>query len=132
MKKILAILSGILFLAACGGDDKSDKKTETTTSTTETPAATDNTQHPDYKVGLAIEVKQDCATCHRIEEKITGPSYRDIANKYAGSDTAVNYLAQKIIKGGSGNWGQIPMAAHPTLTQEEAKALARYVLLMKK
>ena len=54
------------------------------------------------------------------------------SNKYAGSDTAVDYLAKKIITGGSGVWGEIMMAPHPSLSEEDAKTLARYILLMKK
>ena len=130
MKKIIISFAALALFVACGGNDSKEKtSTETEPAKTET---TDITQHPDYQNGLAIEAKLDCATCHRVEEKVQGPSYREIANKYAGSDTAVNYLAQKIIKGGSGVWGEIMMAPHPSLSEEDAKTLARYILLMKK
>ena len=129
--KLLVIFFGVAMLSACGGNDNKSEKKETDSTTTNTRSATDRTQHPDYKAGLAIEAKQDCATCHRIEERVQGPAYREIANKYAGSDTAVEYLAKKIITGGSGVWGEIMMTPHPSLTEEEAKTLARYVLLMK-
>ena len=66
-----------------------------------------------------------------IEEKNVGPAWRDVANKYADSANAVAYLSHKIINGGSGVWGQVPMAAHPTMPQEDAEALAKYVLLLK-
>ena len=65
------------------------------------------------------------------DEKLTGPAYKDVAKKYAGMDTAVQFLANKIIAGGSGNWGEIPMAPHSSLPMEDAKALAQYVLLFK-
>jgi len=123
MKKIIISIAALALFVACGGNDSKEKtKTETT----------DITQHPDYQNGLAIEVKLDCATCHRVEEKVQGPSYREIANKYAGSDTAIDYMAKKIIRGGGGVWGEIMMAPHPSLSEEDAKTLARYILLMKK
>lgn len=130
MKKIIISITVMAFIVACGGNDSNEKTTtEAEPSKTET---TDITQHPDYQNGLAIEAKLDCATCHRVEEKVQGPSYREIANKYAGSDTAVDYLAKKIITGGGGVWGEIMMAPHPSLSEEDAKTLARYILLMKK
>lgn len=130
MKKIIISFAVLALFVACGGNDSKEKtSTEAEPAKTET---TDITQHPDYQNGLAIEAKLDCATCHRVEEKVQGPSYREIANKYAGSDTAIDYLAKKIIKGGGGVWGEIMMAPHPTLSEEDAKTLARYILLMKK
>ena len=128
MKKIIISIAALALIVACGGND-SKEKTETEPAKTET---TDITEHPDYQKGLAIEAKLDCATCHRVEEKVQGPSYREIANKYAGSDTSVNYLAKKIIAGGGGVWGEIMMAPHPALSEEDAITLARYILLMKK
>ena len=114
--------------AACGGGG--EKKEETKKE--ETPAANDITSNPDYQKGVDIVAKSDCFTCHKIDEKNIGPAWRDVAAKYAGQDTAVKYLAHKIINGGAGVWGQVPMAAHPTFTQEDAEAVAKYVLLLKK
>ncbi len=129
MKKTFITLSSLFILVACGGG--SDKKTES--EATPAPAKTEDlSSNPDYQKGLEITAKSDCFTCHKIDEKNIGPAWRDVANKYAGSDTAVNYLAHKIMKGGSGVWGEVPMAPHPTMTEEEAKTVARYVLLLKK
>ena len=58
--------------------------------------------NPVYQRGLEITANSDCFTCHKIDEKNIGPAWRDVANKYAGQDTAVEYLAHKIINGGSG------------------------------
>ena len=114
--------------ASCGGGD--EKKAEETKKE-ETPApATDLSSNPDYQKGLEITAKSDCFTCHKIDEKNIGPAWRDVAKKYAGQDTAVKYLAHKIVTGGSGVWGTVPMAPHPTFTQEEAETVARYVLLL--
>jgi len=132
MKKTLIMIAALGIFAACGGDEKKDDTKTGETKKEETPAVTDNSSNPDYQKGLEIASKSDCMTCHKIDEKNIGPAWRDVANKYAGQDTAVRYLAAKIIAGGSGVWGEVPMAAHPTFTQEEAEAVAKYVLLLKK
>lgn len=132
MKKISIIISALAILVACGGNESDNKKEKEKAAEPAKADPNDITQHPDYQAGLAIEAKSDCITCHRVNEKLTGPAYKDIAAKYAGSDTAVDYLANKIIHGGSGVWGNVQMLPHPALTQEEAKTLARYVLLMNK
>lgn len=129
MKKTILLLAVLAVLVACGGDDKKENSTSNSTKT-ET-ATTDITTHPDYQKGIAIVAKSDCMTCHKIDEKNIGPAWREVANKYAGQDTAVAYLAKKIIDGGSGVWGTVPMAAHPTFTQADAEAVAKYVLLLK-
>ena len=120
MKKTIFLLTVFSILAACGSGGE-DKK----------PKPVDITQTDEYKKGYEVVKGSDCMTCHLIDEKNVGPAWRDVANKYAGQDTAVRYLAHKIITGGSGVWGQVPMAAHPTFTQEQAEAVAKYVLLLK-
>jgi cytochrome c len=82
--------------------------------------------------GEKIMAKQDCATCHKIDKKVIGPSYLDIAKKYPMNDKNINYLSDKIIKGGSGVWGAIPMAAHTTLKKDDAKKIAKYILSLNK
>ena len=129
MKKILFIAAITAVFAACGGGGE---KKEETKKEEPTAKADDLSSNPDYQKGMEIVAKSDCFTCHKIDEKNVGPAWRDVANKYAGQDTAVNYLAHKIINGGAGVWGTVPMAAHPTFTQEEAETVAKYVLLLKK
>jgi cytochrome c len=93
----------------------------------------DLTANPDYKAGLSLVAKSNCLTCHAVNQTTTGPAYTDIATKYAGADdTQINSLAQKIIKGGAGNWGQVPMIPHPNITEDEAKQMVKYILLLKK
>ena len=120
MKKTFLIIASLVVLAACGGGGGEKK-----------PKVVDITEDPDYKKGVEIVSNSDCFTCHKIDEKNIGPAWRDVANKYADSANAVPYLAAKIIAGGSGVWGQVPMAAHPTFTQEQAETVAKYVLLLK-
>jgi len=79
-------------------------------------------------IGKSLIGGSDCVSCHKEKEKSIGPAYLDIANKYASNSGASEMLAGKIINGGSGNWGQVAMAAHPDLSKTEAKQMAEYIL----
>jgi cytochrome c len=127
MKKTLFVLASFCFLVACNsGSNSSESKKE------ETPAANDLSSNPVYQKGLDLVGKSDCLTCHAVADKINGPAYRDVANKYASAgDTIIPHLAKKIINGGNGVWGQVPMTPHPTMSEEDAEALVKYVLLLK-
>lgn len=82
--------------------------------------------------GEKLIAKSDCVGCHKLDKKLIGPSYLDIAKKYASNEKSVNYLSGKIIKGGAGVWGTIPMAAHASLKKDDAKSMASYILTLKK
>ncbi|MFE3871671.1 c-type cytochrome [Flavobacterium sp. ZS1P70] len=82
--------------------------------------------------GEKLIAKSDCVGCHKLDKKLIGPSYLDIAKKYASNEKNVNYLSGKIIKGGAGVWGTIPMAAHASLKKNDAKSMATYILSLKK
>ena len=75
--------------------------------------------------------KKNCMACHATDKKLVGPSYKDVAAKYAGQAGAAEKLAEKIMKGGSGVWGQVPMPANPQVSADEAKQLAAWVLTVK-
>ena len=75
--------------------------------------------------------KKSCLACHAADKKLVGPSYKDVAAKYAGQKDAVAKLAEKIQKGGVGVWGQVPMPANPQVNADEAKQLATWVLSAK-
>lgn len=133
MKRIFITAFAFSTLIACNSDDK--KTPDTTTETKEEPKSTETsiTDNPDYQAGLALIAKSDCLTCHKIDEPLTGPSYRDVANKYADQAPGiVPQLAEKIIKGGTGVWGEVPMLPHATLSQADAETMVRYILLLKK
>lgn len=82
--------------------------------------------------GEKLIAKSDCIGCHKLDKKLIGPSYLDIAKKYPYNDKNVAYLSGKIIKGGSGVWGTIPMSAHPSLKKTDATSMAKYILSLKK
>ena len=116
MKKTLMIMASLSILTACGsGDEKKE----------DAPVVTEVKKDPEVEKGLELAAKSDCATCHKVDEKNIGPAWRDVANKYVGQDTAVAYLAKKIIDGGAGVWGEVPMAAHPTFSQADSEAVAK-------
>ncbi len=79
----------------------------------------------------ALAKSKICMACHATDNKLVGPSYKDVAKKYAGDKTAADKLAAKIIKGGSGVWGAIPMPANPQVNEADAKKLATWVLGLK-
>jgi cytochrome c len=74
--------------------------------------------------------QKGCNACHDMKAKKVGPSYTDIAKKYAGKPDAVDYLAGKIRKGGSGVWGSIPMPPQ-NVSEAEARQLAKWILGLK-
>ena len=75
--------------------------------------------------------KKTCMACHAIDKKLVGPAYKEVAAKYVGQKDAAAKLAEKIQKGGTGVWGQVPMPANPQVTADEAKTLAAWVLTLK-
>ena len=79
----------------------------------------------------ALATAKNCMACHAVDKKLVGPSYKDVAAKYAGQKDAVDKLAVKIVKGGSGVWGPVPMPANAQVNEAEAKKLAAWVLTLK-
>ena len=79
----------------------------------------------------ALANAKNCMSCHAIDKKLVGPAYKDVAAKYAGQKDAVDRLANKIMKGGSGVWGPVPMPANSQVNEAEAKKLAAWVLTLK-
>jgi cytochrome c len=80
---------------------------------------------------LALATSKNCMACHAVDKKLVGPAYKEVAAKYAGQKDAVDRLAVKIMKGGSGVWGPVPMPANAQVNEAEAKKLAAWVLTLK-
>jgi len=78
--------------------------------------------------GQALVDASDCKTCHHPTNKIIGPSHTDVAKKYEFTKENVGYLANKIINGGSGVWGEIPMSPHAGMSLGDAEKMSMYVL----
>ncbi len=75
--------------------------------------------------------KKNCMACHAVDKKVLGPSYKDVAAKYAGQKDAADKLAAKVMKGGTGVWGNIPMPANPQVSEAEAKQLVAWIMTLK-
>ncbi len=129
MKKTILcfLVAGSLY--ACGGGESGSSDKSSTEKKAETKDPTDD---PAFIAGRDLVQASDCMGCHKIDENSTGPAYRNVANKYPNTDATLDTLALKIIKGGSGNWGTIPMAAHPGISEADAHKMAKYILLLKK
>ena len=80
---------------------------------------------------MELAKAKHCLSCHALDKKVVGPSYLDVTAKYSKDPLAKERLAQKILKGGSGIWGMVPMPANPQVSPEESQALAAWVLQLK-
>ncbi|MCC9165515.1 c-type cytochrome [Pontibacter harenae] len=139
MKKIFLAAACVAFMAACGGNSNSSEYEDVYEGggATETTATAPEQQQPEpvvdaeqnpYEKGEKLIANSDCLSCHKAEGRLVGPGYNEVAEKYELNDQNVDYLAQKIIKGGSGVWGEIPMSPHPDLSKEDANEMAKYIL----
>ena len=79
----------------------------------------------------ALATSKNCMACHAVDKKLVGPSYKEVATKYAGQKDAVDKLAAKIIKGGAGVYGPVPMPANTQVNEADSKKLAAWVLSIK-
>lgn len=133
MKKLILPVLLVSVLAACGGGGSETKKEDSAKAATEEPKKEDVSSNPDYQKGLALVAQSDCLTCHKVNETSTGPAYALVAERYQNAaDTTITRLAKKVISGGAGDWGTIPMSPHPTISQADAEQMVKYVLLLKK
>lgn len=80
---------------------------------------------------LQLATAKNCMACHAVDKKIVGPAYKEVATKYAGQKDAPAKLAAKVIAGGSGVWGPVPMPANSQVTPDEAKKLVAWILAQK-
>lgn len=81
-----------------------------------------------YNLGKNLIAGSDCKACHQLDGKSVGPSFMNVSMKYKNDKNAVGYLANKVITGGGGVWGEHAMNAHPQLSKEDATEIVKYVL----
>lgn len=77
---------------------------------------------------LQLAQQKNCLSCHTVDKKLVGPAFKDVAAKYKGGNEAA--LVQKVMKGGSGVWGPVPMPAN-NISEADAKTLVKWVLSQK-
>jgi cytochrome c len=130
-KKLAFVLSGVILMAACGNADQTKTAGDKDTAATAAPAPVVSDK------GLELIGASDCTTCHRLHQAeggaSIGPAYDQVAAKYSpAADTTVTRLVNKIISGGSGVWGTVPMTPHPALKTDDVKTMVTYILALKK
>ena len=124
--KLLLLIPAVIFIC-CGAKAQTKPATKTVAKTA--PSA--NTPSIDVAQGKVLLPKYDCLACHKLKEKLIGPSYTDVAKKYKNTPATVNMLTKKIISGGTGVWGTNAMAAHPNLSAKDAGKMVDYILSLK-
>jgi cytochrome c len=82
----------------------------------------------DMAAGKALYEKYDCHTCHKVDVKVVGPAYKEVAAKYKGQAGIEDTLVAKVKAGGSGNWGKVPMLPHPNIPDADLHTLVQWVL----
>lgn len=126
MKKYIVFAALCTAIVACNSGDGAK-------SGEQKPAENANNGAANAANDKALEMiaSLDCTTCHKLNEKNIGPGYNEVAKKYEATEENITMLADKIIKGGSGNWGTVPMTPHPAVSVDSAKEMVRYILTLK-
>lgn len=145
MRNKLFVFLAILSLIACNNIIKSKKNTEALTydhidepipptdTLTDSIIEKTNTKTIGFaQEGYVLINAGDCGACHKPVEKGIAPSYLEIANKYNYSKADIDTMAQRIIKGSAGVWGNIPMPPHSSLSTDDAKKMIDYIFSQKK
>jgi cytochrome c len=133
MRFLAPFVLSAVFLAACGGGQNTEKKEEAASS----EAPVDNSMvkagaaEAAASKGAALIEQKDCKTCHKVDVKLVGPAYKDVAAKYEATDANINMLVDKVISGGSGHWGEVAMLPHPDLAKDDATEMVKYILSLK-
>ncbi len=131
MKKLLVILFVSALTYACGSGGEEEAQTPEAPAAQETAPAAGQVS-ADAEKALELIANSDCMACHAIDRKLIGPSYQEVAEKYEVTDAVIDTLIHKIQKGGTGNWGNVPMTPHPDLSDADAKTMVHYILSLKK
>jgi len=138
-KRLMIILCLPFLISGCDGNanhQKSPNDTSTVNNGANTTAS-DSSSGKSNTISIATStdkgadliVRNDCRNCHKEREKLIGPAFSDVAKKYGPSD--IDTLAAKIIRGGSGHWGDAAMSPHPSLTLSDAKTIVKFILQYK-
>ena len=135
-KKLVVVLSAAVLMAACGNNGET-KATENKDTAAAAPAPAPATTSASSDKALELIAGSDCTTCHRVQKESSGasigPAYSDVAAKYApAADTTIDRLVKKVISGGSGVWGTVPMTPHPAMKAEDVKTIVTYIMTLKK
>jgi cytochrome c len=131
MKKVIAIIVLAIVFTSCDGKKKENPEA-TKTESNSSEELFDKSEPvivAEFKKGADLIAANDCLACHKVDEKVVGPSYQEVAAKYTQADAQT--LVTKIIEGGTGVWGEVPMTAHPTVSKEDGLEMVNYILSLK-
>ncbi|AZI33012.1 c-type cytochrome [Kaistella carnis] len=128
MKKYL-VICGLIAVVSCSKKE-SNPNMDSNVMLEEPVAKVVDSAAAGKNEGLALIEGGDCLTCHKVDTRVVGPSYQEVADKYTEAD--IEMLATKIIEGGKGNWGEIPMTPHAGMSKDNAKKMVEYILTLKK
>lgn len=140
MKKliiVISIASAFAMISCNGGNMKSNNPAQDTmavgTPGQDVPGNGPlfSSDDPTLAEGVRLVSSGDCATCHRVNEKNIGPAFKQVADKYENNEAMTDELATKIVRGGSGRWGEVMMPPHPNITIPQAREMAKYVLSLR-
>ena len=131
---VFALLIASVF-AACSSENTTKNVDASTVQVTpvetvDSSNVTAITEEP-LAEGAKLMKSTDCYSCHNEDANLVGPSFKKIAEKYSNTKNNNASLIEKVIKGGQGVWGQVPMQAHPTLAKDDAAKMVTYILSLK-
>lgn len=136
MKRFITVALCIIFIALAGNASAqirkkaAVKKKGAPAAAVVAPPPPPFATAPEIEEGKALIAKADCLACHKLDAKLVGPAYTTVAEKYPQTQSSVDTLAKKIIKGGKGVWGPVPMAPHPTIAEADADKMVKYILTL--
>ena len=133
-RSVAAIIISMVISLACAEPEPRPTKTNAKTEADyikPIPGKSDTIPTEIINRGEVLIAYSDCHTCHTLEERFKGPSFKDIAKRYPVNNSYIELLAQRIILGGSGAWGYSVMSAHPDLSPDDAKMMVKYILSLK-
>ena len=131
MKRAILLAGFCYILASCGGNSNESTQTQEVQEESATSSTTTTASAITPEKAAELLNKSGCLTCHKEQEKLIGPAYVDVAAKYEATEENISMLANSVMKGSSGKWGEIPMPPN-AVSEEDAKALVSYILSLKK
>ena len=129
---IAFLLLSIFYLPGCDNKPEQKNTRKTIDYIKQIPGENDSIPVEIAEKGEVLISYSDCYTCHKENQRSIGPAFKDIAKRYPVNKVYIEMLAQKVIIGGSRNWGYAVMAPHPNLSVEDAKIMVSYILSLKK
>ncbi|AHF14711.1 cytochrome C552 [Niabella soli DSM 19437] len=135
MKRITILIScisvAVLCIPACSGRQPKQETRQPVDYIKAIPGPSDPVPVAIAKKGEVLIGYSDCYTCHKEDQRSVGPAFKDIAKRYPVNQAYIEYLAKKIIQGGSGSWGNAVMTPHAQLSFDDVEIMVSYILSLR-